>query len=69
MDIDNLGGPTERANQKKNDDRSWPIIVAHDRISVPEKNYDRKNLSYRCSSLSRNETTIILWVPTIDNNH
>ena len=30
-----------------------PIIVAHDRISYPEKNYDRKNLTYRGSSLSR----------------
>ena len=30
-----------------------PIIVAHDRISHPEKNYDRKNLTYRGSSLSR----------------
>ena len=43
---------------KKNDDRLWPIImaqepiiVAHDRISETKKNYDRKNLNYRWSSL------------------
>ena len=30
-----------------------PIIVAHDRISHPEKNYDRKNLTYRWSYLPR----------------
>ena len=29
------------------------IIVAHDRNSHPEKNYNRKNGTYRWSSLSR----------------
>ena len=30
-----------------------PIIMAHDRISHPEKNYDRKKLTYRWSYLPR----------------
>ena len=49
-----------RANQKKNTiyivthyRGKKAIIVAHDRISHPEKNYDRKNGTYRWSYLSR----------------
>ena len=58
---------TKRANQKNKHDRLWPIIVAqepiimaHDRISDPKKNYDRKNGTYCWSSLSRKNNNNIV---------
>ena len=56
--IDLYGGQTKK-----------PIIVVHDRIFGPEKNYIGKTSRYRDSCLSRNETKIKSWVLIVDNYH
>ena len=57
---DSLSYRKKEVHAKKNDDRLWPIIVAHERISETNKNYDRKNVNYCWSSLcKKNDDNIV----------